>query len=104
MSPLINAVDAQAHEMCESADGFMRASTVRLKEAGDTESAVRATIIAVREYEWSAKLWDLLGNHEFARKCRARAEAANLGTWTDPALNALSGAGMSPGTTDGSVG
>ncbi|HEU4727728.1 MAG TPA: hypothetical protein VFT22_07560 [Kofleriaceae bacterium] len=87
MSRFVNAVDTLAHEMCESADGFMRASTVRLKEAGDTESADRAAVIAVREYEWSAKLWDLLGNHEFARKCRGRAEAARLGTWTDPALN-----------------
>lgn len=98
MSRLNSAIDAQAHEMCESADGFMRASTVCLKEEGDTESAARAMIIAVREYEWSARLWDLLGNHEFARKCRARAEAASSGTWTDPALNALSGAGDSPST------
>lgn len=81
---LRQGIEAEAHETCESADGFMRASVVAVEDGG-REVAARQQIIAHREYEHAARLFARLGDHDKERACYARADAVRTNTWKDPA-------------------
>lgn len=65
-----------------SGDDMMRASKAALAD-GDSESAVRRHIIAVREYYWASRIYEALGMDDDYKRVSARSESAKAGTWTD---------------------
>lgn len=67
----------------DSANRMMRASLFALKD-GDEEGARREQIIAIREYEWAARLYEVLGMDEDFYRARRLGAAAQAGEWKDP--------------------
>lgn len=82
-----------------SATGMMRASLNAL-ESGDEAGAAREQVIANREYEWAACIYEVLGMRDDCARARSLCAAVQAGEWTEPRQEAAALPSQGPHTKE----
>lgn len=75
---------AIAWSLEDSANRMMR-SSFHAMDDGDRAGAAREQIIAIREYEWAAKLYEALGIMDDEHRARKLAADVQAGEWRESA-------------------